>query len=111
MFDSRIIVSPRESGAVKRLEWDSDSQTLYVTYKSGDNVYLVGRVDYASWSELNDSAQALGSWGRALYRWKQGRVVSYEERDRAAFDQLIKDMHPETVDRMANWFLEEAASG
>lgn len=108
MFTNRIVITPVGSGAVERLEFDSDTQSLYVTYKSGDNVYLIEQVGWDDFMDLLDSAHDHGSWGRALHRWKVGRVVTFEERDREAFEALVEGMHPNTVARMAEWFVEIA---
>lgn len=110
MFSARIIVQPTSSEAVARLEWDSVNETLYVQYTSSDSAYSETEVDYDQFAALCGEANRLGSWGSALHHWKRAREEAFYIRDRNAFDELARSVHPATLERFAKWAQEEVQS-
>ena len=109
MFNSRIVVTPIHSEAVARLEWNSQTEELYVQYTSSDNSYAQQEVDFEQFTTLCNLAHRYGSWGSALHEWKSIRDKAFAARDYLAFQEFAKDAHPETMKRMAKWAAEEVA--
>ena len=107
MFNARIVVQPQGSDAVARLEWDSVNEVLYVQYHSSDTTYDEQEVGYDQFAGLCNEANRLGSWGSALHHWKEARKEAFYMRDRNAFDEFVRSVHPSTLERFAEWTNEE----
>jgi hypothetical protein len=78
-----------------------------VQYQSSDNTYDESEVNYDQFATLCNEANRLGSWGSALHRWKEARKEAFYIRDRNAFDDFVRSVHPETLKNFAQWSAEE----
>jgi len=103
MFRSRIIVTPLDSDAVSKLEWNSETEVLFVNYVSGTKTYRTDGVTFESFTILCHEANRLGSWGSALHHWKAKHEADSYAKDKEAFDKWASNASQASMERWTSW--------
>lgn len=96
-----IDVRVKDSTALQRIFYDSESELMDVTYNSG-GTYTHDNIDSASFAHLVELALNEKSWGRGFYLWKKEKMSTLV----TTLDQLSGDASPNDLARFDKTYLQ-----
>lgn len=93
-----IDVEIQNSTAIKRLKYNSGTQELQVTFRSG-GTYDYDKVSTADMLTLVAYATEENSWGKGFHLWKSEREGKLEKQTRSRIDRFFGAMSPKEIEQ------------